>query len=101
MRELSERADALEGRLRHHAEERAIWHKEWDEPHPTERKNRPFASPSSAHPRCLSPVGGSSYERAFLLAIQPSRRSLSQVVRNLLAATLAGMSASVSSPTCL
>lgn len=39
MRELSERADALEGRLRHHAEERASWHKEWDEPRPTERKN--------------------------------------------------------------
>lgn len=31
LREMNERAAALEGRLRRHADERAIWHKEWDD----------------------------------------------------------------------
>ncbi len=35
LRELSDRADGLEGRLRRHAGERANWHREWDEPRPT------------------------------------------------------------------
>ena len=30
LREMDERADALEGRLRRHAEENASWHKQWD-----------------------------------------------------------------------
>ena len=30
LREMNDRAKALEGRLRHHADENANWHKKWD-----------------------------------------------------------------------
>ena len=35
LREMNERADALEKRLRRHAGERVSWHKEWDVPRPS------------------------------------------------------------------
>ena len=35
LRKLSDQANVLEGRLRRHAEERASWHKEWDDPRRT------------------------------------------------------------------
>ena len=35
LKEMNDRASALEGRLRRHAEERANWHREWDEPRAT------------------------------------------------------------------
>ena len=35
LRGLSERSSALETRLRRHAEERASWHKEWDDTRPS------------------------------------------------------------------
>lgn len=31
LRRMRERASALDGRLRHHREERASWHKKWDD----------------------------------------------------------------------
>lgn len=34
LRELSERSSALEVRLRRHAEEKASWHREWDDTRP-------------------------------------------------------------------
>ena len=34
LREMNDRAVALEGRLRHHAEENANWHKKWDDSRP-------------------------------------------------------------------
>lgn len=32
LRQMQERASALDGRLRHHREERTRWHTKWDDP---------------------------------------------------------------------